>query len=196
MRFARTITPNQSKTTCDSLPPYFCIFILSSCESIKKLLKTCIHLLLSSTAEPGSGKCAKTSLEPTLLIPLFPITKTCRALVWDLLAILPRDWSYTGRSMVVSPRVTEALSKLVMIVLHKNTRKLINHLKQAQKSLKIVSLWQKQVGNIKCFVTFVDNFLLPNQVDLSAHCFYHFLTSNVLKLRCNNTLIFLWRFQC
>ena len=32
-----------------------------------------------------------------------------RALVWDLLAILPCDWSYTGRRMALSPRVTEAL---------------------------------------------------------------------------------------
>ena len=50
-------------------------------------------------------------------------------------------------------------------------------------------------GNLR-FITIVDNFLLPNQVDLSAHCFYHFSTSNVLILRFNNTLIFLWRFQC
>ena len=35
-------------------------------------------------------------------------------------------------------------------------------------------------------------FLLPNQVDLLAHCFS---ISNVLRLRRNNTLIFLWRFQ-
>ena len=110
MLFARRITPDQLKPTCDSLAPYFCIFILSTCESTKKLLKTCIHLLLPSTAEPDSWKCSKTSLEPILLILLFPITKTCRALEWDLLAILPRDWSYTGRIMVLSPRVTEALS--------------------------------------------------------------------------------------
>ena len=87
------------------------IFAFLSClivKAPKKLLKICIHLLLSSTAEPGWWKCSKTSLEPILLILLLPITKTCRALVWDLLAILPRDWSYTGRSMVVSPRVTEA----------------------------------------------------------------------------------------
>ena len=38
-------------------------------------------------------------------------------------------------------------------------------------------------------------FLLPNQLDLSAHCSYHFSTSNVLRLRCNNTFIVLWRFQ-
>ena len=38
-------------------------------------------------------------------------------------------------------------------------------------------------------------FLLPNQVDLSAHCSYHFSASNVSRLRCNNTFIFLWRFQ-
>ena len=41
-------------------------------------------------------------------------------------------------------------------------------------------------GNLR-FITIFDNFLLPNQVDLSAHCFYHFSTSNVLILRCNNT---------
>ena len=44
-------------------------------------------------------------------------------------------------------------------------------------------------GNL-LFITFFDNFLLPNQGDLTAHCFSHFLTSNVLRLRCNNTLIF------
>ena len=44
------------------------------------------------------------------------------------------------------------------------------------------------------FISIFDNSLLPNH--LSAHCFYHFSTSNVLILRCNNTLIFLWRFQC
>ena len=33
-------------------------------------------------------------------------------------------------------------------------------------------------------ITFV---LLPNQVDLSAHCSYHFSASNVRRLRCNNT---------
>ena len=38
------------------------------------------------------------------------------------------------------------------------------------------------------FITIFDNFLLPNQVDFSAHCFYHFSTSNVVILRCNNTL--------
>ena len=46
------------------------------------------------------------------------------------------------------------------------------------------------------FIMIFDNFLLTNQGDLSAHCLYHFSTSNVLRLRCNNTLIFLWRFQC
>ena len=49
-------------------------------------------------------------------------------------------------------------------------------------------------GNLR-FITIFDNFLLPYQVDLSAHCFYLFSTSNVLILRCNNTLIYLWRFQ-
>ena len=58
------------------------------------------------------------------------------------------------------------------------------------------------IGNIKYLVIFdlsrfsITFFLLPNQVDISAHCSYHFSTSNVLRLRCNNTLIFLWRFQC
>ena len=37
--------------------------------------------------------------------------------------------------------------------------------------------------------------LLPNQVDLSAHCSYHFSASNMRRLRCNNTFIFLWRFS-
>ena len=46
------------------------------------------------------------------------------------------------------------------------------------------------------FITVFENFLLPNQADLSAHCFYHFSTGNVVRLRCNNTLIFLWRLQC
>ena len=30
-------------------------------------------------------------------------------------------------------------------------------------------------------------FLLPNQVDLSAHCSYHFSASNVRRLRCSKT---------
>ena len=46
------------------------------------------------------------------------------------------------------------------------------------------------------FITIFDDFLLPDHVALSAHCFYYFSTSNVLILRCNNILIFLWRFQC
>ena len=69
--------------------------------------------------------------------------------------------------------------------------------------MKSVSLWQTQIGNIKCllifdrFIAIFNDFLkLPNQIDLSAYCFYHFATSNVPILRCNNTLIFLWRFQC
>ena len=33
-------------------------------------------------------------------------------------------------------------------------------------------------GNLR-FITIFDNFLLPNQIDLSAHCFYHFSTSNI-----------------
>ena len=67
---------------------------------------------------------------------------------------------------------------------------------------KNVFLSQKQTGNIKCLVIFdlsrfsITFFHLPNQVDLSAHCSYHFSTSNMLRLRCNNTLIFLWKFQC
>ena len=58
---------------------------------------------------------------------------------------------------------------------------------------------QKQIVNIKYLVIFdilrisLTFFLLPNQVDLSAHCSYHLSTSYVLRLRCNNTLIFLWR---
>ena len=32
-------------------------------------------------------------------------------------------------------------------------------------------------------------FLLPNQVDLSAHCSYPSSASNVHRLRCNNTFI-------
>ena len=43
-------------------------------------------------------------------------------------------------------------------------------------------------GNLR-FITIFDNFLLPDQVDLSAHCFYHFATSNVLILKGNNILI-------
>ena len=50
-------------------------------------------------------------------------------------------------------------------------------------------------GNLR-FITIFDNFLSPNQLDLSAHYFYHFSTSNVLILRCNNILIILRRFQC
>ena len=50
-------------------------------------------------------------------------------------------------------------------------------------------------GNLR-LITIFDKFVLPNQVDLSAHCFYHFSTSNVFIQRCNSTLIFLWRFQC
>ena len=90
------------------------IFAILSCllvKAPKSFLKTCIHLLLPSTAEPGSWKCSKTSLEPILLILLFLITKTCRVLVWDLLAIVPRDWSYTGCNMDLSPRVTEAVGR-------------------------------------------------------------------------------------
>ena len=44
-------------------------------------------------------------------------------------------------------------------------------------------------GNL-LFITIFDNFLLPNQEDRSAHCFYHFSTSNVLILRGNNTIDF------
>ena len=52
--------------------------------------------------------------------------------------------------------------------------------------------------NVKYLVFFdssrfsIPFFLLPNQINLSAHCSSHFSTSNVLRLRCNNTL----RFQC
>ena len=70
-----------------------------------------------------------------------------------------------------------------------------------KKKVKCLAL-TKQIGNIKYLVIFdlsrfsITFLHLPNQVDLSAHCSYHFSTSNVLRLRCNNTLIFLWRFQC
>ena len=37
-------------------------------------------------------------------------------------------------------------------------------------------------GNIR-FITIFDNFLLPNQVDLSAYCFYHFSTSIVRPVK-------------
>ena len=40
-------------------------------------------------------------------------------------------------------------------------------------------------GNLR-FITIFDNFLLPNQVDFSEHCFFHFSTSNLLLLRCIN----------
>ena len=40
-------------------------------------------------------------------------------------------------------------------------------------------------GNLQ-FITIFDKFILPNQVDISAHCSYHFLTSNVRRLRCNS----------
>ena len=39
------------------------------------------------------------------------------------------------------------------------------------------------------FITIFGDFLLPNQVDLSAYCFYRFSTSNVCVLRCNNTFL-------
>ena len=42
-------------------------------------------------------------------------------------------------------------------------------------------------GNLR-FITLFDSFILPIQVDLSAHCFYTFSISYVLILRCNNTL--------
>ena len=41
------------------------------------------------------------------------------------------------------------------------------------------------------FITIFGKFIFPNQVDLSAHCSYHFPTSYVFRLRCKNTLIFL-----
>ena len=49
-------------------------------------------------------------------------------------------------------------------------------------------------GNLR-IITIFDNFLLLNQGDLSVHCSYHSSTSNVHRQRCNNTLIFLWRFK-
>ena len=36
------------------------------------------------------------------------------------------------------------------------------------------------------FMKIFDNFLSPNQVDLSAHCFYYFPANNTLVIRCNN----------
>ena len=45
------------------------------------------------------------------------------------------------------------------------------------------------------FISSFDEFPLPNQGDLSAHCFYHFSASNDLRLRCNNKLTFLWEFS-
>ena len=66
-----------------------------------------------------------------------------------------------------------------------------------KKNVKCYPL-TKETGNIKYLVIFdlsrfsITFFLLPNQVDLSGHCSYHFSTSNVLGLRCNNTLIFLY----
>ena len=59
----------------------------------------------------------------------------------------------------------------------------------------------KQIWNIKYLVIFdlsrvsITLFLLPNQVDIPAHFSYNFSTSNGLRLSCNNTLDFLWRFQ-
>ena len=49
-------------------------------------------------------------------------------------------------------------------------------------------------GNLR-FITILDHFVLPNQVDLSAHCFYYFLTSIVLGLRCSNTEISVLKFK-
>ena len=42
------------KTNVRQSSTLFLHFYLANCESTKKLLKRCIHLLLSSTAEPGS----------------------------------------------------------------------------------------------------------------------------------------------
>ena len=50
-------------------------------------------------------------------------------------------------------------------------------------------------GNLR-FITIFDNFLsFGNQIDLLAQSSYRFSTSNVLGLRCNNTLTFLWTFS-
>ena len=41
-----------------------------------------------------------------------------------------------------------------------------------------VSPFDKMFGNLR-FIAIFDNFLLPNQSDLSAHCSYHFSTSEM-----------------
>ena len=58
-------------------------------------------------------------------------------------------------------------------------------------------VWEIQVRYNKKYLVIFDLsrfsitfFLLPNQVDLSAHCSYHFSASNVRRLRCNNTFYF------
>ena len=51
-----------------------------------------------------------------------------------------------------------------------------------------------QIGYIK-YLVFFDNFLLPNQLDLSVDRSYHFSTSYFHRLRCNNKLVFLIKFQ-
>ena len=95
-------------------------------------------------------------------------------------------------------------------MLHNNTRSLLNHLKQAHTSISNLANIENiennlpltktnreylMFGNLR-FITIFNKVLSPNQVDLIAHCFYHFPTSNVIILRCNNTFIFLWGFQC
>ena len=59
MLFARMITPNPLEPMCDSFGFNFCIFILPTCNRTKKPLMIFIHLLLPSTAKPGSSKCSK-----------------------------------------------------------------------------------------------------------------------------------------
>ena len=97
------------------------------------------------------------------------------------------------------------LSECIILVLHKKTvlsletSSEINFefIKYVKKNVKCLPL-TNQIGYIKYLVIFdlsrfsITFFLLPNQVDLSVHCSYHFSTSNVLRQRCNNTLIFLW----
>ena len=63
------------------------------------------------------------------------------------------------------------------------------------RPLTITNMEYQIFGNLRFNTIFEHFVLLPNQVNLSAHCSYHFSTSYVLRLRCNNTMIFLQRFQ-
>ena len=73
-------------------------------------------------------------------------------------------------------------------------------IKFVEKIVKCLPL-TKQIGNIKYLIILdlsrflITFFFLPNQVDISALSSYHLSTSNVLRLSCNNTLIFLWKYQ-